>query len=248
MQPLAAVILTAVAVIVLILIPAECCNEALCASVVSKCMLTQSCKCDLSTCSCCKECFNCLNHLYTECCSCVEMCPRHNETDNSLSKKSHVEDFPEPIPRLFNALTEEPDPLERWVSHTYPIDLDATPFHVKLNKELKYHGHPYSFEHNLTPTKDIVMMNCTVLFISQCVSWNKCKMVCHTMGSSSYRWFHDGCCECIGPTCINYGISESRCTNCPFAAKDLLYEEESSPSYVYDSSKEEYLPNEQTLK
>lgn len=47
------------------------CNEAICASVVSKCMLTQSCKCDLKDCSCCKDCFNCLSYLYSECCSCV---------------------------------------------------------------------------------------------------------------------------------------------------------------------------------
>lgn len=30
-----------------------------------------------------------------------------------------------------------------------------------------------------------------------------------------HRWFHDGCCECVGHTCINYGINESRCTECP---------------------------------
>lgn len=49
------------------------CNEHVCASIVSKCMLTQSCKCDLKNCSCCKECFNCLSYLYSECCSCVGM-------------------------------------------------------------------------------------------------------------------------------------------------------------------------------
>lgn len=47
------------------------CNEAVCASIVSKCMITQSCKCDLANCSCCKECFSCLSNLYSECCSCV---------------------------------------------------------------------------------------------------------------------------------------------------------------------------------
>lgn len=51
--------------------PGTACNEQVCASVVSKCMLTASCKCDLKNCSCCKECFNCLSYLYTECCSCV---------------------------------------------------------------------------------------------------------------------------------------------------------------------------------
>lgn len=48
-----------------------CCNEQVCASMVSKCMLTASCKCDLKDCSCCKECYNCLSYLYSECCSCV---------------------------------------------------------------------------------------------------------------------------------------------------------------------------------
>ena len=47
------------------------CNEAVCASIVSKCMLTQSCKCELRNCTCCKECFSCLDYLYAECCSCV---------------------------------------------------------------------------------------------------------------------------------------------------------------------------------
>lgn len=28
-------------------------------------------------------------------------------------------------------------------------------------------------------------------------------------------WFHDGCCECVGSTCINYGINDSRCMKCP---------------------------------
>jgi len=51
--------------------PASGCNEAVCASIVSKCMLTQSCKCDLQNCTCCKECFTCLSYLYSECCSCV---------------------------------------------------------------------------------------------------------------------------------------------------------------------------------
>lgn len=47
------------------------CNEAVCASIVSKCTLTQSCKCEMKNCTCCKECFDCLSYLYSECCSCV---------------------------------------------------------------------------------------------------------------------------------------------------------------------------------
>lgn len=46
------------------------------------------------------------------------------------------------------------------------------------------------------------------------MSWNKCRESCQSMGASSYRWFHDGCCECVGDTCINYGVNESRCLDC----------------------------------
>lgn len=38
------------------------------------------------------------------------------------------------------------------------------------------------------------------------------------------RWFHDGCCECVGSTCINYGINESRCHECPESKDDDLEE------------------------
>lgn len=62
------------------------CNEQVCASIVSKCMLTQSCKCDLKNCSCCKECFNCLSYLYNECCSCVGKWTTQNAL--SLSPKN----------------------------------------------------------------------------------------------------------------------------------------------------------------
>lgn len=52
------------------------------------------------------------------------------------------------------------------------------------------------------------------------MSWNKCKDNCQSMGATSYRWFHDGCCECVGSTCINYGINDSRCLGCPESKDD----------------------------
>lgn len=67
--------------------------------------------------------------------------------------------------------------------------------------------------HPLKP--NVMTVNCTVAFMAQCNSWNKCRASCQSMGATSYRWFHDGCCECIGDTCINYGINESRCIHCP---------------------------------
>lgn len=60
---------------------------------------------------------------------------------------------------------------------------------------------------------NFITLNCTVAFMSQCLSWIKCKEQCQSMGANSYRWFHDGCCECVGEHCINYGINESRFVN-----------------------------------
>ena len=34
----------------------------------------------------------------------------------------------------------------------------------------------------------LVTVNCTVAYMGQCMSWNKCKASCTSMGSSSYRW------------------------------------------------------------
>lgn len=219
---------TAVAAwIIFLSLPVEGCNEAVCASVVSKCMITQSCKCDLKNCSCCKECFSCLSYLYSECCSCVDMCPKPNYTTSALSRKSHVEDLTEAIPNLFQVLTAEPDPLQRWITFTFPVDFDITMFKPQLEKEFKYRTQ--SVEQEVAPVKDIMTLNCSVAYMSQCMSWNKCKVSCQSMGAVSYRWFHDGCCECIGDKCINYGINESRCLECPYKdkEKDRTFEDDS---------------------
>lgn len=59
-------------------------------------------------------------------------------------------------------------------------------------------------------SKTIVTANCTVAYWAQCMSQSKCEQSCATMGASQVRWFHDGCCECVGEYCINYGIDDSR--------------------------------------
>lgn len=55
-----------------------------------------------------------------------------------------------------------------------------------------------------------VTVNCTVMYVSQCMSGSKCKATCISTGAAAYRWFFDGCCECVGSSCINYGVNESR--------------------------------------
>jgi len=51
------------------------------------------------------------------------MCPKPNTTSSALSKTSHVEEFEESIPGLFQALmSPEPDPQDRWITFIFPVD------------------------------------------------------------------------------------------------------------------------------
>lgn len=52
------------------------------------------------------------------------------------------------------------------------------------------------------------------------------------------RWFHDGCCECVGHTCINYGINESRCLECPGEDEDNPTESETFGGEDYENGEE----------
>lgn len=113
------------------------------------------------------------------------MCPKPNNTASELSKKSHVEDLLEPTPDLFAALTEDQDSLKRWLTFTFPVDLDIALFKPKLDKEIKYKT--INSEQEVIPLKDLITVNCTVAYMSQCMSWNKCKASCISMGASSYR-------------------------------------------------------------
>ncbi|XP_035225566.1 protein twisted gastrulation-like [Stegodyphus dumicola] len=83
-------------------------------------------------------------------------------------------------------------------------------------------------------------MNCTVAYMSQCMSWNKCKSSCASMGASNYRWFHDGCCECVGSTCLNYGINESRCLDCPPDKEEMTPEEQNIISKDIEKLEEDF--------
>lgn len=58
-------------------------------------------------------------------------------------------------------------------------------------------------------------INCTVAFAVPCMSLRSCRLHCADMGASRVRWFFDGCCQCIGPHCIEYGVLQSRCEDCP---------------------------------
>lgn len=187
---------------------AASCNEDICGSVVSKCILTQSCKCEVKDASCYRSCVMCMGKKYfEECCGCVDLCPSNTKT--LLSEKSHVEDF-EGVPELFDVLVSSPsDELEyNWNIFTFPVDFEMVLSNRKHKPSVQY-AQPGS------------ATTCTVVYLDNCVSWNKCRQTCRSTGASSYRWFHDGCCECVGSTCINYGVNESRCKHCPESEDDL---------------------------
>lgn len=219
--------LTAAFAVLILSHNAFACNEEVCAGIVSKCMLTDSCNCDLIECACCKECFKCLSYLYSECCSCVDMCPKPNSTQTVSSKKSHVEEL-ESVPGLFKALTEDmgvsDNDDDEWTVFTFPVDIDAVLYDGKTDAADLTLSEPKQELDAPSEVKEFStgIANCTVVFMKQCLSWNKCKANCQSMGAKSYRWFHDGCCECVGSTCLNYGINDNRCVSCPkFGEEDL---------------------------
>ncbi|XP_075158699.1 twisted gastrulation [Haematobia irritans] len=193
----------------------EGCNEFVCGSVVSKCLLTQSCQCKLSDCYCCKDCLNCLGDLYTECCGCLDMCPKHNDTLSALAPKSQIGDF-EGVPEYFDALTAEEDESQ-WTTVRFPMR-NSLPRHYNMASGTFGFGLPHSgvgvFDQEGSQIP-LTAVNCTVIFLNYCMNNKKCADYCESMGSNSYRWFHDGCCECVGANCFNYGINESRCSACP---------------------------------
>lgn len=200
----------------------EYCNETVCGSIVSKCQLMKRCNCDANVVNvtCTQDCFKCLDYLYIECCACVDVCPKVNSTaELLLSSQSHVEDLPEPLPFLFTTITEEDDPLQRWTLETFPVRMSFVTASGQGEVTTSHH-HPYISKitngDGFDRQEDLTV-NCTVVFMSDCMPYNKCKSSCTSMGASAYRWFHDGCCECVGPHCINYGMNESKCLLCPLA-------------------------------
>lgn len=94
---------------------------------------------------------------------------------------------------LFDLFAADDDYSERWVIHREKI-----------------------------ATQNSTLQNCTMAFLVSCVDMYKCESSCISMGASGYRWFHVGCCECVGKYCLNFGINEIRCRNCPQESDQVI--------------------------
>jgi len=188
------------------------CSEDVCGSRVSWCVLSNSCNCSmtphdlkLNNCTCCKDCFQCLGELFPDCCACVGLCRPTESTSTSASQRSSVAVLKpaEDQVSLFEMITTDPLPSDsKWTVKTYPA------FDISFYDEFNISTHKVDG----APT--LFGLNCTVAFMKQCLSLDKCDKVCTSMGASWYRWFHTGCCECVGRTCINFGWLEGLCQEC----------------------------------
>ncbi|TRY69872.1 hypothetical protein DNTS_015337 [Danionella cerebrum] len=220
------------------------CNKALCASDVSKCLIQELCQCRPAdgNCSCCKECMLCLGSLWEECCDCVGMCNPRSGNESPATAMSTVEELLRPIPSLFRALTEGEPPMSMVVmsfpvseelsfrhsmlAYTHPSEgvlgspegvvgspdgseeVEDSHSHMLHNDSLSLAGNSI---HSSFDTQDKM---CTVVYFDECLSIRQCKFYCESMGGSKYRWFHNACCQCIGPECLDYGSKAVQCVNC----------------------------------
>ncbi|XP_063453253.1 twisted gastrulation protein homolog 1 isoform X1 [Pan paniscus] len=148
------------------------------------------------------------------------MCNPRNYSDTPPTSKSTVEELHEPIPSLFRALTEGDTQLN-WNIVSFPVAEELS-HHENLVSFLETVNQPHHQNVSVpsnnvhTPYSSDKEHMCTVVYFDDCMSIHQCKISCESMGASKYRWFHNACCECIGPECIDYGSKTVKCMNCMF--------------------------------
>ncbi|XP_058876544.1 twisted gastrulation protein homolog 1-like [Acipenser ruthenus] len=190
------------------------CNKALCASDVSKCFLQELCQCRVNgtRCPCCEECQLCLGAVWDQCCHCVGLCKVAHPSSPSLpaSSRSSAHDLPSPSPSLFRALASLSDSQAAWTVQSVP-----------LSQELHHHRNQHQTHVLLGANRDPVALaptnasaECSVLFFHDCLSLRGCLRGCESVGAPRSRWFHSGCCQCIGPDCLAYGVPHPACKSC----------------------------------
>ncbi|VDN58277.1 unnamed protein product [Dracunculus medinensis] len=180
------------------------CSETRCGPRVSKCMLIKACNCSITrqnilsnNCTCCNQCIQCLDKQFTECCSCFGLCNPDREIPRINSYVEKLEQNDEDL-IVFDKVAS----INRLgTTHTFPI-----------MQEYAYDVREGKYMNRIRDSKDEA--TCTVLYLDQCMSHEECSRQCLVIGATMLRWFHTGCCECIGHTCLPYGSNIPRCKYC----------------------------------
>nr|CAB3267390.1 twisted gastrulation protein homolog 1-like [Phallusia mammillata] len=217
------------------------CDKATCASIVSYCLVEGSCSCNPSeNCSCCADCAVCLGDLYRRCCDCVGLRKTSNYTASLPTITSTVAVLDDPLPELFQSYTDHQQPKLRYTILRFPIVEELAAHrhrhHHQRHRQNSQRGHVETvrkesradftsqsywndvqmvlrrtYDYDIRPDSPTL---CSVTYFDRCLSLNQCVQSCAQMGASSYRWFHNGCCECAGSSCLNYGNMYPNCTEC----------------------------------
>lgn len=208
------------------------CNRIYCASVISNCLIDPSCEDgNNGKEESCRQSFaDCMGIFFDDCCNCNDMCPKGRSKRRVTERtKSSVAILGLGLPEMFKELTDSWD--KTWESFTFPIDYDVGSRKPKLVEQFNYYLSRYLIHFIVVRVNvllsfftgnkrehesHIVPVNCTVIYMNKCLSYNKCKDSCLKIGAGSFRWFNDACCECVSPDCIiEYGLNQSQCSQCP---------------------------------
>ncbi|XP_066485155.1 twisted gastrulation protein homolog 1-like [Tiliqua scincoides] len=196
--------------------PGGRCNKALCASDVSKCLLQEVCQCEANPagCPCCQECAFCLGNLWESCCECVGLCDEQLTLAPRPALRSSMHDLMSPVPSLFRALMaiSDNDPPMGWSILTLPVEEELRQNHANG-------GHLLLGPHTGLAFPNVKELNATVppcqaIFFNECLSMSRCRTACQSVGAWRYRWFHNACCQCLGPDCQGYGGAQAQCSRC----------------------------------
>lgn len=185
------------------------CDEDHCKSIITRCTEAGKCNCNVRENKwCVKDCIDCLDGDFGRCCGCVDrLCPRQVVETYS----SHVGETIKNDQALFETLTETDDIHGRWAVFSYTTGFQIP--HPELGQiEFAYRRHDNN-RTDISHDPNLKKLKCTVAFINKHLGLDKCRQYCSSMGAIAHRWFHDGCCECVGENCMNYGIDKPKCNN-----------------------------------
>ncbi|XP_078367387.1 twisted gastrulation protein homolog 1-B-like [Oculina patagonica] len=175
------------------------CKSKVCVARVSFCIIMKDCarcrpKAPGEKCDCCDGCFRCLGSLWRKCCDCIGLCG-YFSPPNITGKEipSSTGDLDASLPTLFEAM-----------SHGTHLPV------AFMTKPRNPSPLPTVGKTDSSNNKNV----CRVAFFDGCTTKEDCIASCTSMGSHRYRWFRNGCCQCVGHRCNDYGELRPLCKKC----------------------------------